>query len=259
MSEDKKVKKEEAKPKPKEAPKEKVKTEAPKEAKPKPEPKPKEAPKEPKPKEAPKEDKTDSKDEDFLMPMDKYLAAGVHIGTQQREASMKPYIYNVRPDGLSVFNVQLIDERIRTAAKMLSKYEPSDILIISARDSTRASADKLAEMIGAVSISDRFMPGTLTNPVYSGYKEPEIIITSDPSIDHRAITEAVNMNIPVIAICDTNNTTRNIDLVVPGNNKGRKAIALIFWLMGRELLMARGTIKKGEEPKIPLEAFQPQI
>lgn len=195
----------------------------------------------------------------LLISMDKYLAAGVHIGTQQREASMKPYIYNVRPDGLSVFNVQLIDARIRTAAKLLGKYAPENVIVVSARDSTRAAADKLAHMIGAVSASERFMPGTLTNPGYSGYMEPEILFTSDPSIDHRAIIEAVQMHLPVVAICDTNNITRNIDLVIPGNNKGRKSIALVFWLLGREVLRARGVLKPDEDPKMTLEEFQPQI
>lgn len=196
---------------------------------------------------------------ELLISMDKYLAAGVHIGTQQRESSMKPYIYNVRPDGLSVFNVQLIDERLRVAAKLLSRFDPADILVVSARDSTRAAADKFAEMICCPCISDRFMPGTLTNPAYSGYTEPEIILTTDPAIDHRAITEAVGMNLPVIGICDTNNTTSNIDLVIPGNNKGRKAIALILWLLGAELLRAKGKLKKDEAPPIALESFQPTV
>ena len=194
--------------------------------------------------------------QDLLIPVDKYLAAGVHIGTQQREASMRPFIYNVRPDGLSVFNIQLIDKRIRTCGKFIAKFEKEDILMVSARDNSRESAEKFSELTGIKVVSDRFMPGTLTNPEATTYLEPKLMMVSDPILDSRAINEAVLTQIPIIAFCDTNNTTKNVDIVLPGNNKGRKSLSTVLWLLAREALRARGELKQDQEPKYTLEEFQ---
>jgi len=195
-------------------------------------------------------------EQDLLIPVDKYLAAGVHIGTQQREASMKPFIYNVRPDGLSVFNIQIIDERIRTAGKLISKFDKKDTVMVSARENSRDAAEKFGELTGIKVITERFMPGTLTNPEAATYIEPKLMIVSDPMLDQRAIREAVLTRIPIVSFCDTNNTTKNIDLVIPGNNKGRKAVSTLFWLLARETLRARGELKQDQEPKYSLEEVQ---
>jgi len=196
--------------------------------------------------------------EELLIPVDKYLAAGVHIGTQQRESSMEPFIYNIRPDGLSVFNIQLIDKRIRQASKFVAKYPKEEILLVASRDNARDAAEKFGEITGSVVMSQRFMPGTLTNPAYRGYTEPRLLIVADPTLDSRAIAEALVVGTPIIAFCDTSNNTKNIDFIIPGNNKGRKAIATLFWLLGNEISKARGELAEGQEPKYTLEQFQPE-
>ena len=195
-------------------------------------------------------------EKELLIPVDNYLAAGVHIGTQQREASMTSFIYNVRPDGLSVFNIQLIDQRIRTCGKLIAKFDKEDALLVSARDNSREAAEKFGELTGVRVVADRFMPGTLTNPQATTYIEPKLMLVSDPILDNRAINEAVLTRIPIIAFCDTNNTTKNVDMVLPGNNKGRKSVSTIFWLLAREVLRARGELKQDQEPKYSLEEFQ---
>jgi len=195
--------------------------------------------------------------EELLIPVDKYLAAGVHIGTQQREASMKPFIYNIRPDGLSVFNIQLINKRVQQAAKFIAKYPKDEVLLVASRDNAKEAAEKFSEMTGTLVISERFMPGTLTNPSYNKYAEPSLLIVADPTLDSRAIDEALIVGTPIIAFCDTSNKTSNIDFIVPGNNKGRKSIATLFWLLAVEVLRARGELAEGQEPKYSLEEFQP--
>lgn len=175
-----------------------------------------------------------------LIPMDEYLASGVHIGTQQKTEDMRKFIYRVRMDGLYVLNVQSTDQRIRVAAKLLARYEPEKIFIVSARQYGQRPSEKLAKAIGSKSIVGRFIPGTLTNPQYMNYTEPDILIVTDPSGDVQAVTEAVSIGIPVIGMCDTNNLTTNIDLVIPTNNKGRKALAVVYWLLAREILKERG-------------------
>jgi len=175
-----------------------------------------------------------------LIPIHEYLAAGVHIGTQQKTNDMMPYIYRVRSDGLYVLDVQSTDKRLRLAAKFLSKYDPTDILIVSARQYGQRPALMFAKATGATANVGRFVPNTLTNPAFRGFIEPDVIIATDPSGDAQAVNEAVDVGIPVIALCDTNNMTSNVDLVIPTNNKGRKALTLIYWLLARQVLRESG-------------------
>ncbi len=175
-----------------------------------------------------------------LIPIDEYLAAGVHIGTQQKTNDMMPYIYRVRSDGLYVLDVQSTDKRIRLAAKFLSKYDPTNILIVSARQYGQRPALMFAKATGATANVGRFVPNTLTNPAFRGFMEPDVLIATDPSGDAQAVNEAVDVGIPVIALCDTNNMTSNVDLVIPTNNKGRKALTLIYWLLARQVLRENG-------------------
>ena len=175
-----------------------------------------------------------------LIPIDEYLAAGVHIGTQQKTNDMMPYIYRVRSDGLYVLDVQSTDKRIRLAAKFLSKYDPANILIVSARQYGQRPALMFAKATGATANVGRFVPNTLTNPAFRGFIEPDVLIATDPSGDAQAVNEAVDVGIPVIALCDTNNMTSNVDLVIPTNNKGRKALTLIYWLLARQVLRESG-------------------
>ncbi len=175
-----------------------------------------------------------------IIPQDEYLTAGIHIGTQQKTKEMMRFVYRVRTDGLYVLDIQATDQRIRLAAKMLAKYDPTKVLIVSARQYGHYPSEMFAKAVGAKVITGRFIPGTLTNPKLHLYVEPDILIVTDPSGDLQAVNEAINVGIPVIALCDTNNSTSNVDLVIPTNNKGRKALALIYWLLAKKTLEERG-------------------
>lgn len=183
---------------------------------------------------------TPAEDYETLIPIDEYLAAGIHIGTQQKTKSMMDYIYRVRTDGLYVLDVQATDKRIRLAAKFLSKYDPSKILVVSARQYGQRPATMFSKAVGAKAIVGRFIPNTMTNPTFYDYVEPDVVVVTDPSGDSQAINEAIDVGIPVVALCDTNNLTSNVDLVIPTNNKGRKALTLIYWLLAKEVLKERG-------------------
>jgi len=175
-----------------------------------------------------------------LIPVDEYLAAGVHIGTQQKTEDMKRFVYRVRADGLYVLDVKATDDRIKTAAKFLSKFDPARILVVSARQYGQFPATMFAKVIGAKSLVGRFIPGTLTNPEYRDFTEPDVVVVTDPIGDAQAVKEAVDVGVPVVAMCDTNNMTMHIDIVIPTNNKGRKALALIYWLLAQEIAKLRG-------------------
>ena len=175
-----------------------------------------------------------------LIPVDEYLAAGVHIGTQQKTEDMKRFVYRVRADGLYVLDVKATDERIKIAANFLSKFDPARILVVSARQYGQFPATMFAKVTGAKSVVGRFIPGTLTNPEYRDFVEPDVVVVTDPIGDSQAVKEAVDVGVPVIAMCDTNNMTTHIDIVIPTNNKGRKALALIYWLLAKEITKLRG-------------------
>ena len=177
---------------------------------------------------------------EYLISPDEYLAAGVHIGTQVKTGDMRRFIYKVRPDGLYVLDIRQLDERIKIAGKFLARFEPAKILVVAARQYGQKPAKMFSRVVGADCIVGRFIPGTLTNPVLRDYREPDVIIVTDPTIDSQAVQEATDIGIPVVALCDSNNSAANVDFIIPTNNKGRKALALVYWLLAREVLRNRG-------------------
>ena len=193
---------------------------------------------------------------DLLVAEDTYLTSGVHIGTQQKSADMKDFIYKVRQDGLYVLDVKKTDERIRAAAAFLARYDPRRVLVVSARQYGQKPAREFSKAIGAPAFAGRFVPGTLTNPANPGFIEPEVLVVTDPAADKQALNEALNLGIPIVAMCDANNETRNVDLVIPTNNKGRRSLACIYWLLTREVLVARGDIKDPADFKMEIEDFE---
>ena len=180
---------------------------------------------------------------------DVYERHAVHIGTNKKSADMKKFLDTMHQDssGLHIIDVNKTDERIRVVSKFLSTYEPSRILVVSARQYGQRPARKFAQSIGAKQIVGRFIPGTLTNPRLRTYMEPEVIMVTDPAADSQALSEAVKSGLPVVAICDANNRLRNVDLALPANNKGRRSLALVYWLLAREMLKIKGTLKSDLE------------
>ncbi|BBL61580.1 MAG: 30S ribosomal protein S2 [Methanobrevibacter arboriphilus] len=189
---------------------------------------------------------------ELLIPLEEYLAAGLHIGTQQKTSDMEKYIFRIRSDGLYVLDISKTNDRIMAAAKFLSKYDPEDILVVATRQYGQAPVKKFGEVTGCKSIPGRFIPGTLTNPNYSKFIEPKVIVVTDPRSDSQAIIESKQIGVPVVALCDTENLLSTVDLAIPVNNKGRKAIALVYWLLARQMLREKGTI--GEDEDISLDA-----
>ncbi|WP_295722715.1 30S ribosomal protein S2 [uncultured Methanobrevibacter sp.] len=184
---------------------------------------------------------------ELLIQLDNYLAAGLHIGTQQKTSDMEKYIFRVRSDGLHVLDIRKTDERIQKVAMFLAKYDPQDILVVSTRLYGQAPVKKFGEVIGCKTIPGRFIPGTLTNPEYAKFIEPKVIVVTDPRSDSQAILEAKQNGIPVVGLCDTENLLSYIDLCVPVNNKGKKAIALVYWLLARQILREKEIIPEDGE------------
>ncbi len=203
--------------------------------------------------------KETKKHEDMMTPEETYMTSGIHIGTRQKTADIKEFIYKVRNDGLYIIDVKKTDERIKIAAKFLTKYDPSKILVVSVRQYGQKPIRKLAEYTGISILDGRFRPGTLTNPSSKGFFEPDLIFVTDPLADMQALYEAKNTGIPVIGLCDTNNETKYLDLVIPTNNKGRRALALVYWLLTRAILKEQSKIKTYDDFAPSIEDFEAEI
>ena len=199
---------------------------------------------------------TEAEAKNLLIDEDTFLTCGVHIGTKQKSKDMEPYVYKVRDDGLRILNVNLTSEKITEASNFLKDYEPKDVLVVSARQYGWKPAKKFADACGFTCIAGRFTPGRLTNPEMRFFIEPKIIVLTDPAADAQAFREAVNISIPVIAMCDSNNLTTDIDIVVPGNNKGRRSLALIYWLMAREILRIKGELPADGELEETIDDYE---
>ncbi len=197
--------------------------------------------------------------DESLIDMEQYLASGVHIGTRQKTGDMSPYIYRVRGDGLFVLDVRIADERIEAAAKLIASYDPEDVYVVSARQYGQRPVAKFGEVTGVQTSASRFIPGNLTNPSQEGYIEPELLMITDPVADAQPLQEASKIGVPVIGICDTDNRTKNVDLVIPANNRGRKALALIYWLLAGRVLRERGELDEDGEWEVSLEEFETQF
>ncbi|MGQ9759126.1 MAG: 30S ribosomal protein S2 [Candidatus Methanomethylicaceae archaeon] len=196
---------------------------------------------------------------DLLIPLEVYLAAGIHIGTHVKTNDMRPFIYRVRPDGLYVLDVRKTDERIRVASKFIARFKGENVYAVSARQYGFKPVEKFASLIGGKALTGRFIPGTFTNPKLPTYVEPDLLLVTDPRADWQAIIESAEVGIPVVGFCDTDNRSQLIDLVIPINNKGRKSLALAYWLLTRQILRERGELAPTAELPATIEDFESKV
>ncbi len=241
----------ETEPKPEEAQESKVVETETEEQKPEPQPA-QETP--PAPQEAPVPE-----GEELLLPRDTLLSAGIHIGTRMKTRDMEPFIYRVRPDGLFVLDVKKTDDRIRVAGRFLARFDPPKVAVAATRLYAHEPVKKFCELTGATPLIGRFIPGMLSNPLYPNRVDPEVIIVSDPRADAQAVKEASEVGIPIVALCSTDNEFAGVDLVIPTNNKGRRALAIIFWLLARQVQRERGELPADQNPKVTIEDFEAKI
>ncbi|KAF2969456.1 hypothetical protein GQX73_g4158 [Xylaria multiplex] len=177
------------------------------------------------------------------------LAAQSHLGSKNLQVHMEPYLWKTRADGVNVINIGKTWEKIVLAARIIAAVDnPADICVISARPYGQRAVLKFAAHTGAVAIAGRFTPGSFTNYITRSFKEPRLIVVTDPRTDAQAIKEASYVNIPVIALCDTDSPTEYVDVAIPTNNKGRHAIGCVWWMLAREVLRIRGTIANRDIP-----------
>lgn len=189
----------------------------------------------------------------------KILATGIEIGTQVKTKFMSPFITTASPEGLYMLDLDITLEKIKTAAKFINRIGTDNLIVCTGRRYAETPIEKFCEMLDAKKLLGRFMPGTLTNPSLPYYIEPKLVLISDPQVDGQAITEATNAGIPVIGIANTDNITSKLDVIIPANNRGRKALATVYWLLVRQILIERGELKENESMKYEIDDFETKI
>lgn len=189
----------------------------------------------------------------------KVLSTGIRVGTAVKTKFMVPFITKASPEGLYMIDLDITLARIQTAAKFINRMDIQKVIVCSGREYANTPIEKFCEVTGATKMLGRFMPGTLTNPSLPYYIEPQLVLISDPQVDSQAITEATNAGIPVIGISNTDNVTSQIDLVIPANNRGRKSLATVYWLLAREILVGKGQLKGDESLKYEIDDFETKI
>ncbi|BBE41743.1 30S ribosomal protein S2 [Conexivisphaera calida] len=205
------------------------------------------------------EDKEQPQQQEDQLSAKTLVATGIRIGTTVRTKFMEQFIARMRPDGLYILDMNKILYRIDVAGHFLARIEPGKLLVYSSREFAKTPIERFSELVGCRAVTGRFMPGMLTNPQLPYYVEADAVLVVDPLLDSQAVVEASRMGIPVVALCDTDCVPSDVDLIIPANNRGRKALAAVFWLLARSTLIHSGALSPEQPMKYAIEDFETKL
>jgi len=175
----------------------------------------------------------------------KMIAATTHIGSDNSETTMEQYIFKKKTNGINIINLKKTWEKLLLAARAIAAIEnPQDVYVVTTRPTTQRAVLKFARYVGCSSIAGRFTPGAFTNQIQTAFREPRLLLITDPRSDHQPVTESSYANVPIIAFANIDSPTKFIDISIPCNNKSTQSIGLMWWFLAREVLRLRGSISR---------------
>jgi len=186
----------------------------------------------------------------------KIMSAKMHIGSNNCNFQMEQYVFKRNAAGAHIIDIGKMWQKIVLTARIIAAVDnPEDVCVVSTKEMGHRAIIKFAKFIGASSTSGRFSPGTFTNHSQAGFKEPRLVIVTDPTVDHQAVREASYVNIPIIGLCDMDSQLKYIDVVIPCNNRAAQPVGLVWWLLAREVQRLRGTLSRSEEWDVMPDLF----
>jgi small subunit ribosomal protein SAe len=190
----------------------------------------------------------------------KFIACHTHVGATNVDFQMEQYVYKRKNDGVHIINLRRTWEKLLLAARAIAAIEnPADVCVIAARIYGQRAVLKFAAHTGATAIVGRFTPGTFTNQIQKAFKEPRLLVVTDPRTDHQAVTEASYVNIPIVALCNTDSPLKYVDIAIPSNNKGQNSVGLMWWMLAREVLTIRGKMNQATGFMIEDKEIMPDL
>ena len=175
------------------------------------------------------------------------LVAGCHFGGKKITKQMKKYVYTVRSDGIAIFDVKKMYEKIQVAARMIASVDPDSVISVSGKPAGQRAVYKFGHFTKTQTVTGRWSPGMLTNQTTKKFVEPRLLIVTDPRTDYNAILESSYVNVPVIAICNTDNNLKYVDCAIPCNNRSNRAIDMIWYLLTKAVLEVKNQMDDFEQ------------
>lgn len=198
----------------------------------------------------PKKVSSDKNDETILTSLEDYIKTASYLGTKVITPTMRKYVYRRRLDGLAILNTLLVDKKLADGINFIKQFKPDEWTLVCKREAGWRAAKMFSELTGVRTFTKKYPSGVLTNTELPNFFETNMIMICDPWLDKNALADAKRVHIPVVGVCDTNNNTTDIDIVIIGNNKSNKSLGLFFWLLSREYLKVHFPEKLKQLPSL---------